>query len=206
MSFSKSQNKEYPNSTSIRVGSWVTSYNAGYWQISAIFPKYADQDYQTKSFSCKKGDRLRDWVILKKGFTTKLKFRLGSDYSDSYWIKPVGKEVLDKINLFFQENPQKYQQFLDYEVAIPPEREGVWINIPSEEIQDLKESLKKLPNRFTKNDLSAVIRNCGLHCEISKPPADYVIWLSCFYWELSEAHEQLFFLSDSNYIMGQTNY
>ena len=198
MSFSKSQNEEHPNSTCIRVGSWVTGYSAGYWQVSAIFPKYADRDYQTESFSCKRGDRLRDWVILKKGFTPKLKFRLGSDYSDSYWIKPVGNEVLDKINLFFQENPQKYQQFLDYEVSIPPQRESVWINIPSEEIQKLKEFLKMLPNRFTKNDLYAVICSCGLHCELSKPPADYVIWLSCFYWELSEAHEQLYFLSGSN--------
>lgn len=29
----------------IKVGDWVAQYNAGYWKVINIIPKYADEDY-----------------------------------------------------------------------------------------------------------------------------------------------------------------
>ena len=58
--------------TSIRIGDWVTQYSAGYWMVTNIFPKYADEDYSYGNNSWKKGDRLGDWVVVKKGFTAKI--------------------------------------------------------------------------------------------------------------------------------------
>ncbi len=194
MSSSELNNACTEGTYNICVGSWVTGYSAGLWQVVDIFPKYADQDYQTESLHCKKGERIGNWAILKKGFTPKMKFRLGCDYSDAVWLKPVDHEVLEDIQSFFQNNPQKYQQFLDYSVKIAPARVGVWFQIPQNEVEMLEKTLKTLPERFTKAELSSLLNQSGLHCEISNPPGDYHIWLSCFYWELSDEFDQLFFL------------
>ena len=48
--------------TSIQIGDWVTQYSAGYWMVTNIFPKYADEDYNYDGKSWKKGDRLGDWI------------------------------------------------------------------------------------------------------------------------------------------------
>ena len=50
----------------IKIGDWVTQYSAGYWKVINIIPKYADEDCSYDGRSWKKGDRLGEWVILKK--------------------------------------------------------------------------------------------------------------------------------------------
>ena len=53
----------------LKIGDWVTQYSSGYWKVLNILPKYADSDYSYNGNMWQKGDRLGDWVILKKGFT-----------------------------------------------------------------------------------------------------------------------------------------
>ena len=38
----------------IQIGDWVTQYCAGYWMVTDIKPKYADEDIHNDRINCKK--------------------------------------------------------------------------------------------------------------------------------------------------------
>ena len=92
--------------TTLKVGDWVTQYSAGYWQVVGIFPKYADEDYSYGDNSWKKGDRLGDWVVVKKGFTAKMKPSNACEFLDSKNCQLVSQDVVRAIEDAFAENPK----------------------------------------------------------------------------------------------------
>ena len=93
------------------VGDWVTQYAAGYWQVVAIFDKFATEDYRSETTAWKKGDRLGFWVILKKGFTAKMKWSNACELCDSTWCRPVSAEELADIRKAFASEPTKAKKF-----------------------------------------------------------------------------------------------
>lgn len=97
----------------VKIGDWVEGYSSGYFQVVGYGNIYAfkdDDDY-------KKGQLITSTVNLKQGFTSKMKFKLGADFCAIGWIKPLSDEVVNMINEFWKNNPQKKQQFDNYTVV-----------------------------------------------------------------------------------------
>lgn len=95
----------------LQIGDWVTQYSAGFWQVVAIYPKFADDDYQGEKLSWRKGDRLGNWAVLKKGLTPKMKFSNLCECVDAHWCKKVSEEQLSVIHAAFDANPKAKQRF-----------------------------------------------------------------------------------------------
>lgn len=64
----------------LHIGSWYTGYNAGFWQLMEVIPKYASFDYLDENTKWNKGDLIGQWCILKKAFTPKLKKSLRVEF------------------------------------------------------------------------------------------------------------------------------
>lgn len=50
----------------LKIGSFVTQYESGYWEVIDIKDKIADCDYKGEKVSYCKGDIIGKWIILKK--------------------------------------------------------------------------------------------------------------------------------------------
>ena len=176
----------------IRVGDWVTQYSAGYWKVLDIVPKYADEDYCYDGRSWKKGDRLGDWVILKKGFTPKMKCSNACEFADAQWCKPVAQEVRQAIEAAFAENPKAKQKFEKAPNMPKPAVTSCWMVLSGEQADSFAKLLRTLPERFTLEafwTLADDYRQC-----IADPSgATHILYLFSYLWEISESFDPLHF-------------
>ena len=168
----------------LKVGDWVTQYSAGYWQVTAIYPKFAEDDYIGERIAWKKGDRLGDWVVLKKGLTPKMKFSNLCEFVDSAWCKVVTQEQAEAIEAAFAANPKAKQKF-DLAPAQPkPMVAAPWFDLPDERVGELEELLRGLPGRFTTTAFQEAIRDFAQYEK--RPPAKYILYLFSYPWEQDE--------------------
>ena len=176
----------------MKIGDWVTQYSAGYWQVLNIVPKYADEDYSYQGVSWKKGDRLGDWVILKKGFTPKMKPSNACEFVDAKWCKPVAEDVLRAIEEAFAENPKAKQKF-DKAPNLPkPSIYSVWMMLSEEQADDFSACLKNMPERFTTEQfwaLAAEYRKLA----VDPARATHILYLYSYLWEISTDFAPLHF-------------
>jgi len=175
----------------INIGDWVTQYSAGYWQVINIFPKYADEDYNGNGKSWKKGDRLGDWVILKKGFSPKMKPSNRCETIDSVWCKPVSPEISAQIEAAFSANPKAYSKFQAAASTPDPAVASVWMDITAEQAEELNRLLQALPERFSSEELwqaAAAYRQY-----IASPGAPYILYLFTHCWEMTDTYDPLYF-------------
>ena len=178
--------------TTLKVGDWVTQYSAGYWKVVAIFPKYADEDYSYNGQSWKKGDRLGDWVVLKKGFTAKMKPSNACEFLDSKHCQLVSQDVVRAIEDAFAENPKAKEKF-DNAPSMPnPSVYSVWMSLSDEQAKAFADVMSKLPERFTLDEfwkLSADYRQY-----VVKPPQyTHILYLYSYLWEVNDNCEPLHF-------------
>ena len=83
----------------ISVGDWVVSSQmAGFWLVTDIRMSYFDR---------KENGYV---LLLKKGFTAKMKFRNGTDWCHVFWCEKASPEKLEEIETLFRENPAKQRQ------------------------------------------------------------------------------------------------
>ena len=184
--------KENKSLTTIKIGDWVTQYSAGYWKVVAIFPKYADEDYSYNGQSWKKGDRLGDWVVLKKGFTAKMKPSNACEFLDSKNCQLVSHDVVRAIEDAFAENPKAKEKF-DNAPSMPnPSVYSVWMSLSDEQAKAFADVMSKLPERFTLDEfwkLSADYRQY-----VVKPPQyTHILYLYSYLWEVNDNCEPLHF-------------
>ena len=98
---------------------------------------------------------LGDWVILKKGFTPKLRPSNACECVDAQWCKAVTTDTLEAIKAAFRENPKARQKF-DLSPDMPtPAIAGTWLRLTEAQATALKELLTSLPERFTKEQFWA---------------------------------------------------
>lgn len=171
----------------LKIGDWVTQYSKGYWQIIDIKPKYAEEDYQYENgFFQKKGDLIGSWVLMKKGFTPKMKFMRGSDVCDSEWCKAVSADVAKMIDNYFQENPADYEKFSSSPFVDRPAVSTTWLHLTPDEVVLFERIIKELPTRFTRDYAMKCFEKQGLKKCFSLPPANYrfVCWHTL--WELDD--------------------
>ena len=167
------------------VGDWVTQYSAGYWQVVAIYDKYADADDWRDPPTYHKGDHISYWVVLKKGFTPKMKWSNACECVDAYWCAPVSPEVKAAIEQAFESEPTKAKKFEAATSEPRPDIQNCWITLPEEHIQLLKEELATLPPQFTKEQLQQVLDRVP-ELTVGVPPSTVLLNLLLHPYELDE--------------------
>lgn len=171
----------------LKVGDWVTQYSAGFWQVVAVYPKYAEDDYVGEKISWKKGDRLGDWAVLKKGLTPKMKFSNMCEFVDSQWCRPVTAEQTEAIEAAFAENPKAKQKFEKATSTPKPMVAALWFDLPEDRVGELELLVHHLPERFTTTAFREAIRDYAQYEK--QPPAGYVLYLFSYPWEQDENHD-----------------
>ncbi len=157
----------------IKIGDFVTGYYSGYWQLIDIKPHIATDDYTSEHAQWKKGDVIGQYVVLKKGFTNKMKPRIDFSCEDSRWLKPVSNEVLAKIEKYFEEHPEYKEKFDTAVVKLKPMITNCWIDLPEDKEDDFRSTLKKLPNQYTMDEFWKVAKHYKKY--VSKPPTRYLL-------------------------------
>ena len=173
------------------VGDWVTQYSAGYWKVVAIYDKYADEDDWHTPPTYRKGDHISYWVVLKKGFTPKMKWSNACECVDGYWCAPVSPEEKAAIEQSFESEPAKAKRF---EAATSEPRPGIqncWITLPTERIPQLEEELATLPPRFTGKQLQEVLDRVP-ELTVDVLPATILLNLFLHPYELDESLEFIY--------------
>ena len=172
----------------IKIGDWVTQYSAGYWKVLNIIPKYADEDCA----SWKKGDRIGDWVILKKGFTPKMKPANACEFVDSQWCKAVSAEVAAAIEAAFAENPRAKQKFDSAPDMPKPSVASTWMKLSDEEAAAFSDLLSLMPQRFTQVQFWALASDYR-RCITDPSGASHILYLFSCLWEIDEHCDPLHF-------------
>ena len=175
----------------LKVGDWVTQYSAGYWQVVAIFAKYADEDDTHNGTVWKKGERVGEWVVLKKAFTPKMKPSNLCECVDGQWCRPVSEETVAAIEAAFAENPKAKAMFLASPNMPQPGLVNFWMNLPADKAAELCTILSALPQRFTVGQLWDAAREYRRY--VTKLPATHLLTLSCYPWEVDKHNEMLCF-------------
>ena len=178
--------------TSIQIGDWVTQYSAGYWMVTNIFPKYADEDYNYNGKSWKKGDRLGDWIILKKGFTPKMKPSNACEFVDSQWCKPVTNDIVQSIEASFAANPKAKAKFENAQNMPNPAVASAWMTLTNEQAESFTEYIKNLPDRFTVEQFWTWSASYRQYL-VDPSKATHILYLFSYLWEIDEQFEPLHF-------------
>ena len=166
----------------------------GFWKIIDIKPKYAEEDCfsEVANKQCKKGDLIGNWVIMKKGFTLQMKFRIDSDVADSMWCKPVSHNILNSINEYFEKNPKDYQRFMDTPFIDHPAIATTWLQLTKEQVDAFQNAIKQLPDLFTKDEAMELFEKYNLKQCFSHPPSNYTFVCEHSLWQLDKNFNPLF--------------
>lgn len=176
----------------IKVGDWVTQYYAGYWMVVDIKPKYAEETVNTEYEQYKKGDLIGKWVLMKKAFTPKMKFKLDSASCDGAWCKPVSTEIKQQIEQYFKDHPKDYEKFCCMPFENRPLVSNAWVNLTNGEVEQFEKAIASLPASFTAKEAMAIFEAKGLtHC-FAKPPTNYLFSCNHIKWELNEDFDPIF--------------
>ena len=175
---------------SIRVGDFVTGYHAGYWQLLAIRPKIAGEDYSSETVHYKKGDVIGQWVILKKAFTPKMKPKIEFEYIDAAWLKPVSAEVKAEIEKYFDEHPDYKEKYDNAEVNLRPTITNCYINLDEKEEAKLKEIIAKLPSGFTMDEFWKKAKK--FRDNAKKPPASHILNFIFYPWNMTKKADYIY--------------
>lgn len=178
--------------TSIKVGDWVTQYRAGYWQVVNIFPKYAEEDYSNDGRSWKKGDRLGDWVILKKGFTPKMKPSNACEFVDAQWCKPISNEIVLSIESIFENNAKAKHKFETAPNMPNPSVASEWLALSDEQADSFSQLISNFPERFTSEQFWTWSVDYRKH-SVDPSKATHILYLFSYLWEINDNFEPLHF-------------
>lgn len=189
--FQKQEKQSFPLTT-IKVGDWVTQYSAGYWKVVSIYPKFADEDYNYNGKSWKRGDRIGHWVVLKKGFTPKMKPSNACDLADSQWCKPVSEEILQSIQAMFNEDAKLRQKFEKAPNMPKPSVASVWLALSDEQAESFSQLILRFSEKFTLEQFW--IRCADYRKYIADPSeATHILYLYSYLWEISDNFDPLHF-------------
>lgn len=177
-------------SQALQIGKWYTQYSAGYWQLLAVYPKYADEDYSGEKVHWKKGDRLGDWAVLKKAFTGKMKKSIRVEFVDSSYLKAVPDQVEAEINAFFAANPDYLEKFRSYGDQPDPAVTPGWANFTPAEAEKMQAILSSLPAEFTVEEFRSYIGELR-HC-FGDDTGTHIVYLFSYPWHLTEQYDLIF--------------
>ena len=168
----------------IHIGDFVTTCEAGYWQLIDIKPKIADEDYSYGRTQWKKGDVIGQWAILKKAFTPKMKPKIAFSYLDSSWLQPVSADVLAEIQQYFTDNPDYKSKFDNTPVKLNKMITNCWINLSEDEVNQLTALVSDLPAYFTMDDFWDKAED--FEKNIVRPPSNHLINFLTYPWDMDK--------------------
>lgn len=174
----------------IKIGDFVTSCDAGYWQFISIKSKIATEDYDGETAKWKKGELIGQWVILKKAFTPKMKPRIDFAYVDSSWLRPISENILKEIEHYFAGHPDYKAKFDSAEVVLRPMITNCWLDLPEDKEDAFKACLEKLPSHYTMDEFWKTAKKYKEYA--AKPPAGYLLNFSTYPWEINEKAELIY--------------
>lgn len=177
----------------LKAGDWVTQYKKGIWQVMQLKPKYAEENTQIDGTSYLKGDLIGQWIIMKKAFSSKIKFQIDFDVCDSFWCHKVTKDVLVLINSYFKNNPLDMIRFNNANYIEKPAICCLWINMPEKHAGLFLKALSSLPPLFTMPHLISILNSFQTASILTlRPPSNFVLYLQHTLWEYDEKHEPLY--------------
>lgn len=176
---------------SIKIGDFVTSCEAGYWQLIDIKPKIADADYCDSTAKWKKGDIIGQWAILKKAFTPKMKPRIDFSCVDASWLTPVSSEVLTEIQDYFAENPEYKCKFENATIKLRPMITNCWINLTESESAELQVIIDNLPDQFTIDEFWK--KATKFKKNIAPPPTCHLLNFTTYPWNMDKNANLIYF-------------
>lgn len=180
------------NITSLKVGDWVTQYSAGYWQVTHIFPKYADSDYSYNGVSCKKGDHISEWVVLKKGFTAKMKPSNACDFVDAQVCRLVSDDIAKSIQTAFAENPKAKQKFDSASNMPNPSLENSWLKLTEEQAETFAVLIDGINKKFSSKQFWSEFADWKKYV-VDPSKATHILHLYSYLWEIDDNFEPLHF-------------
>ena len=178
----------------IRIGDWVTCYYAGYWQVADIKHNSGDSRFS---------DVL---VIVKKGFTPNMEFRLSLKFCDIAWCKKISGEELGKIETYFRMHPDKKQEFDAFNGPLAGITKGWVVDATEEEVQMYNEKLRTLPKYFSLRQFNRLAEETGLrrHMFPSSKKADFMLAIVTYPWLTEENKGSLYFMEKGIHRRPQT--
>lgn len=188
--FKKSEPEE--DTVYIHVGDWVTQYSAGYWLVVDIIPKYAAFDYCRGDISWKKGERRGDWIILKKGFTPKMKPSNACECVDSQICYPVSQDIHDAIEAAFAENPKAKEKFDKASFSPRPYVSNHWMQLDEDQADSLRSLFTKLPGRFTEAQFWTLAEEFRKY-EARPGSANHILNFSTHLWDIDSDFQPYLF-------------
>ena len=161
----------------IKIGDWVTQYSAGIFKVEKILPLKKSQPI----------------VVLKKGFTNKLKPFVGWDTCAVSLCVKVSNEVLIEIQTILNSNSKFNEKFNEY--VIPPIRVLYNMNIILPDKSDKEELLKQLDiqNGKTIQEVERMLKATGTELLGSAQSEEYVNFqLICTDYEINTDGEFIY--------------
>lgn len=168
----------------ISVGNWVVSSQmAGCWLVTDIRVSYFDR--KEKGYV----------LLLKKGFTAKMKFQNGTDWCHVFWCEKVSPEKLEEIETLFRENPAKQRQFEQASAKVKPAVQSWFLSCDDSLAEEFARKLKSLPEMFTQGKFSRFVHEIGLrkYMRDSVREIKYILRIFCYPWEVDQNYNQLYF-------------
>lgn len=142
----------------IKIGDWVTQYDSGYWKVLKILPQYATEDYKSEKVNWKKGELIGYLSLLKKGFTSKMKYRLDCKSCNIEWYKKVDDSINTFINEYFKDNIKQKEEFDKAEYKERPVITSIWLELDNkDQIEKIQEWFKVLPSKFNSIELDDLL-------------------------------------------------
>ena len=188
----KKREKTNETLTDIKIGDWVTQFSAGYWMVIDIFPKYADRDHSYNGKTWKKGDRRGDWVVLKKGFTPKMKPSNACDCLDAQLCQTVSEDIKDLIETAFAENPKAKAKFEKATNIPQPYVASTWMALTDEQVESFSEHIKNLPERFSLEQFWSLSASYKQYI-VAPSSANHILYLYSYLWEIDDDFQPLHF-------------
>ena len=176
----------------LKIGDWITQYSSGYWQIIDIKPKFADETRNNEYANYNKGDLIGSWVIAKKGFTDKMKFRTDFDWLDSALCKKLPDEKEEQIKKYFAENPKHFEKFENAEVKLCPAVSTIWLQLNEEQVETVKNIIDRMPKLFTASFFTEELKKQGLSECVHHSPGNYCINFFSYLWDMDENFDVLY--------------
>lgn len=177
----------------VQIGDWVTCCFKGYWQIIDI-----KQGYE-------KGKPSTIVAIVKKGFTTSMKYQQSMDWCDIRWCKKVNDTIYAEILDFFDKNPDKKLSFEQYTKTMYGITDGWLLDLKDEEVAQYNKQLKELQKYFSKRQFNKFVEEIGLrdHMYKSSSRAKYMMTIVTYPWLVDEKNNNssLYFIDKGIYLI-----
>ena len=167
----------------IKIGDWVTTCYAGYWQVVDIKPAYFYKKFTNMLF------------VIKKGFTPKMKFSVILKYCATTWCNKVSDEKLREIQKYFASNQDKKQIFDTYDKPVIGECMSWTVNLTEDMAKEFSSSLKELPEYFTIGQFNRYVEKIGLrkYMKGAASQGRYRLWIKTYSWLVDKDLNGLFF-------------